>query len=1167
MVTTRPVAATGFGAGFVIDERQWKDVERIFHALLAHPVKERPRLLKEATEDEEVRKEVAALLEADDPSFLPPGEPLGLGMPEVVAGASIGGYVLEAVLGRGGMGVVYRARDPRLDRPVAIKLLGEFQVSPGFEPTLLRNEARLLARCNHPNIATIHAIETDERNRPFLVLEFVPGQTLAERIARGPSGMHESASLLIQVADGLIAAHSLGVVHGDLKPENIIVNESGAAKILDFGLARELGGGAAAGRPLWGTPAYMSPERWAGADLETSGDVFAFGCVVFECLTGERAIPGERPEDIRAALGGVQARLDLLPAAVPEDLRGCIGESLERDPARRPSMERWRTCLAELESGGETPERTPVTKLPAFASSFVGRDRELDAMTEHLSQTRLLTLTGPGGSGKTRLAVEWARLQESATEFAAFVDLSGVDDDARVPDAVRIALGLQERRRVEPSDAVVRAIGERRGLLMLDNCERVTRGCAALADEILLHCSHVHVIATSREPLGLSAETCYRVPPLSFEEAEAEDEDEGGRIVTARLEETSGAARLFIDRARSSSDHIVLDEAASEDIRAIVRKLEGIPLAIELVAARTRVMTLSQIRDRLERQLDVVGRGKSGSSRRQETLWSTFRWSYEMLSSSEQRLLRRLSTFAGGWDLAAAERVGACDPEIAQDDVLLLLTALVEKSLVRHMLIHPTTGRYRMLEIERQFAEQELRDSGEEAASRDDHLRYWVRVVGEAGPALIGEDQSAWLSRIALEHENLTAALRFALDQAEAASTSDEIRRRSLESALRICIGVFRYWILRSLVGTGLAYTSRALDCAARVDVEPAVLAEAHFACGVLAAEWDQHARARAHFEQSLAVKESLGLGGEAELRHLGLSATRTGQHDDAREWFARAREESRRRGNQRAELRVMVDLANAAVTEGDLEAARSGYLEVLSDAPVALSDWERAVLYGNCSYVGHHLGIFDESLRYALQALEVAESASLVGEEARAKINAGRALHLRGRLEESLEFLRTAVEETRKGHTPFYQTFALNYLMAGLLDQTESGDEELESFYVESLRLASEADLKHAEITALSLGARIALRRHEPREALDRSARAVRLLDESGTTEAIPEEILHYHAVILRAGGDREAAVRYDQRASAVMEHKALRIQDPQLRTAFYGVPINRAIAAALQP
>jgi tetratricopeptide (TPR) repeat protein len=330
-----------------------------------------------------------------------------------------------------------------------------------------------------------------------------------------------------------------------------------------------------------------------------------------------------------------------------------------------------------------------------------------------------------------------------------------------------------------------------------------------------------------------------------------------------------------------------------------------------------------------------------------------------------------------------------------------------------------------------------------------------------------------------------------------------------------------------------------------------------------LATERDQHEKARSFFERGLALRRRFGLGSEAELRQLGVLASRQGEHEQAREYFVRARDESRRSGNVRAEHGAMVSLANAAITEGDLQTALETYRDLLAGSHGRIGDWERAVLYGNCSYVGHHIGILEESLDFANRAQAVAEGAGLLREVARGKINGGRALHLAGRFEEAQDRLEAAVRETRELSAPFYQTFALSYLISTLLDAP--GDPrwpELEELSAESLRIAEGAGLRHAEITGSSLAARVKLGTGDIAGALQRSLRALRLLEESSAIECQEEEILHAHAVILRAAGRAADARVFRDRALGVIRSKASRMRDPALRGAFLTrIPVNVAI------
>jgi predicted ATPase/class 3 adenylate cyclase/DNA-binding CsgD family transcriptional regulator len=400
----------------------------------------------------------------------------------------------------------------------------------------------------------------------------------------------------------------------------------------------------------------------------------------------------------------------------------------------------------------------PRTNLPVQLTSFVGREAEVVEVRRLLADSRLVVLTGSGGCGKTRLAVEVARrVADGYPDGVWFVDLAAVSDPASVPDVARAALGLS----VDPGRPVLESLVDQlsgwQTLLVVDNCEHVIGACAAFADRLLRACPNVTILATSRERLAVEGESAWRVPSLSVPDTvEPTPQSIAG----------SEAGRLFAERAAKSRPNFAITEDNCGAIAEICQHLDGIPLAIELAAARTRVLVPEQIAEGLADRLDLLGHGVRSGSLRHQTLAASIEWSHELLDERERILFRRLSVFAGGFTLDAAEQVGAAAP-IERYAVLEVLTGLVDKSLVL-MEDHPGGARFRMLETIRHYAADQLSTSDEEAEIRKRHLAVFLELAEEAEPALRGPDQTRWVGRLETEHANLRIALDWsAQDQPE----------------------------------------------------------------------------------------------------------------------------------------------------------------------------------------------------------------------------------------------------------------------------------------------------------------------------------------------------------------------------------------------------------------
>lgn len=736
-----------------------------------------------------------------DSSARPEGASVGSGG-EALVGQSIRHFVVERELGRGGMGIVYLAHDTRLEREVALKVL---HAEVAADPALLarfRREAKLLAAMNHPNIATIYGLEEIADGRQAIVMEFLDGETLAERLRREPLSPNQALEILEQVAEALEQAHGRGVIHRDLKPRNLLLGQGGVVKVLDFGLARRAGDSdgppspsdhpssdsAISARreslPFAGTPGYMSPEQNRGEPDDHRTDVFAFGCILYECVTGRPAFDGSLPAEqvaIDLAHGPDWSRW---PAEMSAPVRVLAGHCLEPDRERRLADLGEAQDVLRAARGLATapPPAADIPGLPRHATSFIGRSSEIAGVEQLLRRSRLLTLTGPGGCGKTRLAREIAlRTAASYPDGAAFVDLSPIPDGQRVPLEVGFTLGLREQKGKPVMEMLVERLREKKILIVIDNCEQVLTSCASLAARLLQSCPEVGILATSREALGVAGEQEFSVPPLQLSE---ENSPHPENVLA------SEAVQLFVARARLVQPEFELTEGNGTVVAEICRRVDAIPLGIELAAARVRVLSPAQILEQLQGGQRVLQPGEASSSARHRTVEATIQWSYDQLAEPQQKTLRALSLFASGWTLDAAEAIGgdSGDSFATLDD----LTQLVNKSLIG--VERRLTGdfRYRMLETIRQFSREALRAAGEEAATRARYVDYFLAWVTEAEPKLIGPEQITWLSRLDADRENLLAAARFC-----------EAVPNGAEKALRLLAGLDRFWIRRGHFGLG----------------------------------------------------------------------------------------------------------------------------------------------------------------------------------------------------------------------------------------------------------------------------------------------------------------------------------------------------------------------------
>jgi predicted ATPase/DNA-binding winged helix-turn-helix (wHTH) protein len=486
---------------------------------------------------------------------------------------------------------------------------------------------------------------------------------------------------------------------------------------------------------------------------------------------------------------------------------------------------------AENASAGEQTTTNP-NNLPRLRTRFIGREKALDDCAGLLHDSRLLTLSGIGGCGKTRLAQELAQRQLGAfPDGVWFVDLGPLQDAERVPATVAATLGIKDAA-VAPLERLTEHLNSRRMLVVLDSCEHVIDAAVESIDALLERCSALKVVATSREALGMQGEQIFMVRSLSL--PETTDLDEMLR---------SEAVRLFVDHARLVLPNFTVDEGNAAAIAEICRRLDGIALAIELAAARVKVLSVDEIRARLDDRFRLLTGGNRAMPRHQ-TLHATMQWSHDLLTAPERRLFRRLAVFAGGCTLAAATDVSGDAAD--EYDTLERLTALHDKSLLIVDRDTHAQPRYRMLETVRQYAAERLNEAGEGDDMRTRHLLHYVALVERAAPGMEGPRQGEWFGALWHEQENLLAAHVWCAHAAQGG-----------ERALRLTASLWRYWPATAQYALGYRLAEAAVGLA-RGGVECTDGALALFAMSFCAIRLGQYDVAHSCAEQSLAISRSL---------------------------------------------------------------------------------------------------------------------------------------------------------------------------------------------------------------------------------------------------------------------------------------------------------------------
>ena len=558
----------------------------------------------------------------------------------------------------------------------------------------------------------------------------------------------------------------------------------------------------------------------------------------------------------------------------------------------------------------ETPATGPSHNLPASLSSFIGREQALARVYELLAAHRLVSLVGAGGVGKTRLAVAVAEgILGVYPDGVWLVELAPLADPTLVPGTVAQVLGLRE----EPGRPVLETLREncacRCLLLVLDNCEHLLAACTALAGTLLRAAPALRILATSREALGIAGERHYRVPPLSVPDPE--------HLPSPELAGSYEAVRLFVARAQERRDTFALTAANARAVAEICARLDGIPLAIELAAARVASASVETIAARLDDRFRLLSTGSGDLPTRQRTLRATLDWSWDLLDARERTLLGRLSTFAGGWTLEAASVVGA-GQEMDRWAVVDGLDRLVNRSLVLMDDTPEGAVRYRLLESVRQHAGERLASAGVEASARDGHLSHFLDLAEQAVKAFRGPDLGTWLDRLDTEHDNLRAALSWARARAHG------------DEGLRLAAALAPFWEFRGHIAEGRRWLEEML---AAFPGTPHVRARALNAAGILVLRGGGHQAALTLYRESLTLRREFNdtLRMAVSLSNIGSAHVELGEYEQAEPAYTEALDYYRALGDQSGVATAFNNLAVATRELGQYERAEALATESLA--------------------------------------------------------------------------------------------------------------------------------------------------------------------------------------------------------------------------------------------
>src|SRR6266850_2317312 len=851
----------------------------------------------------------------------------------LTSGTKLGPYEIQSPLGAGGMGEVYRARDTRLDRSVAIKILSAAFSADCDRLVRFEQEARSASALNHPSIVTIYELGQDGSTH-YIAMELVEGKTLRELLVSGLLPMRKAIEIAAQAAEGLTKAHEAGITHRDLKPENLMVSHDGFVKILDFGLAKH---GSPSGEHsdmfhtsmsltapglVLGTVGYMSPEQAGGRPLDCRSDQFSFGLVLYEMVTGMRPFQKDTAAETLVAILREQAEpIVAQNRDAPAPLCWAIERCLAKEPEKRyvSTRDLAREFAAIRDRFTEKPVKQLETRpanLPVQRTGFVGREKEVAAAKELLlrQDVRLVTVTGPGGIGKTRLAVEVASgLIELFPGGIHFVPLSPLSDPGLIASVIVQTLGIREAGGQSPIEILKKNLQDSLRapmLFLLDNFEHLIQAAPTVA-ELLAMGPNLKILLTSRAALHVYGEHEFPVPPLALPDSRS--------MPSLEMLSQYPAVALFVQRAVAAKPDFELNPENASAVTEICARLDGLPLAIELAAARVKVLSPISMLTRLASRLQLLTGGARDLPQRQQTLRAAMDWSYDLLNPSEQKLFRRLSVFVGGCTLEGVEAV--CDTKGDLDlDLLDGMASMVDKSLAQQVEQAKGESRFTMLETIREYGLEKLKASREEALTKRAHAAYCLVLAEEEATEQSGAEGVEWVVRFALEHDNFRAGLEWLTETGDA------------EWGLRLGTALFRFWEIREYLAEGRERLGRLLQLAGAAAPTKA-RTRALFAAGVLAGEQGDYASADALISESADIARQLGdkTGVAVSLNAKAVHSRDRGDVVIAHALFEESLALWRELGDLKAVARALSNLANVVKLQGDYDRARSLYAECLS--------------------------------------------------------------------------------------------------------------------------------------------------------------------------------------------------------------------------------------------
>ncbi|MEO8666358.1 MAG: tetratricopeptide repeat protein [Ignavibacteria bacterium] len=625
--------------------------------------------------------------------------------------------------------------------------------------------------------------------------------------------------------------------------------------------------------------------------------------------------------------------------------------------------------------------------LPVQLTSFIGREKEMSDVKHLLSGTRLLSLIGPGGTGKTRIALQTAA--ESIDDYENgvwFVELASLTDPSHLPELIMKSIGIKEQQNKTSEETLCDHLKDKEILILLDNCEHLIDPSARISEILLQYSPGLKIIVTSRESLRIDGEQTHSVLPLAF----PDPKDNSSPEQLSQYE----SVRLFIERALAVDQRFRVNNDNAPALAQICFHLDGIPLAIELAAARISVLSPEKINERLSDRFRLLTGGKRTALPRQQTLKALIDWSYDLLSEKEKIFWQRLSVFSGGWTLEAAEEI-CSDDDLSADDILDLMNELTGKSIIIYA---EAKDRYSMLETMRRYGDEKLNNSGEQEKIRTDHLNYFLKTAETARTELFGPKAKEWLDKFESEHSNLRAALTWSLE------------KKLFEQGAGLVCALDDYWEAR---GYGL-------ECGVWLEkfmsnpgsLSPDILARSNRVAGLIEKYKGNSIRSNEFFESSLKIYRELGdiVAASGVLNSLGVSAYNRGEYNTAEKYLEESLQLSRETGSKKVTSTAINSIGLIALVRLEFDKAKKYFEETVETAKSIGDEFLTGVGLNNLAVVQTFLGDYEEAEKLYYEVLKINKDLGNKIGIARTLSNLGNIIYLRNDLDKAESILNESL-------------------------------------------------------------------------------------------------------------------------------------------------------------